>query len=327
MAYFRATKLQNVPGLRIISEVSDGIEAVDQAQELQPDLVVLDIGLPKLNGIEAARRIRDSVPNSRVLFFSEIRAWDIVEEALRSGMGYLLKSDADSELLSAVEAVLEDRQFLSSTLAGRNLDAKDQRIPKPQVQQLSAPMPPHNMQSRHEVQFYEDDASFVDGFVRLIQAVLSVGNIAIVIASESHRADILRKLKAYGVDTDLAMKQGTYVAVDASEALSSLMVKDMPDPRRCAKVVNDLVVRARENGNRDHARLAILGECAPTLLLRGNQEGAVRLEHLWDEITRNYQADTLCGYLRHTLLQEENSLVFQRICAEHSAIHGRQLGY
>jgi len=138
---------------------------------------------------------------------------------------------------------------------------------------------------------------------------------------------MLRKLKSRGMDMDLALKQGSYVAVDVSEALASLMVNDMPDVQRCANVVKDLVVRAKENTHRRRARVGICGECAPTLLMQGNQEGAVRLEYLWDEITRNYHVDTLCGYLRHTLPPQENSSVFQRICAEHSAIHGRQLGY
>jgi len=105
--------------LQIICEVSDGLEAVQKAEELQPDLVLLDIGLPNLNGIEAARRIRELSPKSRILFVSEDRSWDIAGEALRTGAnGYVVKSDAASELLPAVEAVLQGKQFVSSGLIG-----------------------------------------------------------------------------------------------------------------------------------------------------------------------------------------------------------------
>ena len=109
-------------GLQVIGEVSDGLEAVQIAEELQPDLILLDIGLPTLNGIEAARRIRGVSPASKILFVSENRDWDIAKEALSTGAGgYVVKSDAGSELLLAVQAVLEGRRFISASLAGQFL--------------------------------------------------------------------------------------------------------------------------------------------------------------------------------------------------------------
>jgi DNA-binding NarL/FixJ family response regulator len=100
--------LQNLRDVQVIGEVSDGLVAVERSQALQPDLILLDIGLPMLNGIEAARRIREVSAASKILFVSENRSWDVAEEALRSGgSGYVLKSKAASELLPAVEAVLQ----------------------------------------------------------------------------------------------------------------------------------------------------------------------------------------------------------------------------
>jgi DNA-binding NarL/FixJ family response regulator len=101
---------------QIIGEASDGLEAVQKAVELQPDLIVLDIGLPNLNGIEAARRIRKLSPESKILFVSQESSADIVQEALASGaLGYIVKAHAASELLPAVQAILEGRQFVGST--------------------------------------------------------------------------------------------------------------------------------------------------------------------------------------------------------------------
>ena len=79
---FIASTLQERPELQVICEVSDGLEAVQKAQELQPDLIVLDIGLPALNGIEAARRIRQLSPESKILFLSQESSVDAVQEAL-----------------------------------------------------------------------------------------------------------------------------------------------------------------------------------------------------------------------------------------------------
>jgi len=104
-----------------ISEACDGLEAVQKAEELQPDLILLDIGLPKLNGIDSARRIRRLSPNSKILFISENRSTDIAGEALRAGgSGYVAKVDAGSELLPAVEALLKGKQFISASLAGHD---------------------------------------------------------------------------------------------------------------------------------------------------------------------------------------------------------------
>ena len=85
--------------MRIVGVVSDGLEAVLKAQELQPDVTLLDVGLPKINGIEADRRIRKVAPNSKILFLSQGLDLDEVRVALgEGGHGYIVKSDADNEL-------------------------------------------------------------------------------------------------------------------------------------------------------------------------------------------------------------------------------------
>jgi DNA-binding NarL/FixJ family response regulator len=114
------------PETQIVGETSDGLEAVHKAEELQPDLIVLDIGLPTLNGIEAARRIHKLCPKSKILFVSQESSADVVQEALSVGaLGYVVKASAGSEVLSAVGAVLADRQFISSGLSGYHFTAAD----------------------------------------------------------------------------------------------------------------------------------------------------------------------------------------------------------
>lgn len=110
---FVCVALQAEPEWQVIADVSDGLQVVQKAVELKPDLVLLDIGLPTLNGIEAAEQIRTLVPDAKVLFVTQHDDDDILAAALSNGArGYLLKVHAKRELLPAVEAVLEGRHFI-----------------------------------------------------------------------------------------------------------------------------------------------------------------------------------------------------------------------
>jgi two-component system response regulator NreC len=103
------------PEIQIVGEVSDGLEAVQKARELKPALIILDIGLPGLNGIEAGRQIRKLSPKSTILFLSQECSPDVVQEALRLGaLGFVSKAYAARDLLIAVDAVLRNEQFVSS---------------------------------------------------------------------------------------------------------------------------------------------------------------------------------------------------------------------
>jgi DNA-binding NarL/FixJ family response regulator len=111
---FICSTLGKRPELQIVGQASDGLQAVQIAEELQPDLILLDIGLPTLNGIEAAWRISQLVPAAKVLFVSQNNDEDVVKAALSNGAkGYVRKENALTDLLPAVEAVLRGERFVS----------------------------------------------------------------------------------------------------------------------------------------------------------------------------------------------------------------------
>jgi DNA-binding NarL/FixJ family response regulator len=116
--------------MQVIGEVADGLEAVQKAELLEPDLVLLDIGLPTLNGIEAARQIRKLAPASKIIFVSQESSCEVVEEAFNVGAwGYVVKTKAAIDLLAAVDAVLEGRHFVSDGLSGHNFTDASPRLP------------------------------------------------------------------------------------------------------------------------------------------------------------------------------------------------------
>ena len=112
---FIRAAIEQEPQLQLVCEVSDGLEAVQKAKELKPDLILLDIGLPRLNGIAAARQMRILSPKSKILFLSQESSAAVVQEALEFGAGFVVKADAGRELLPAVKGVMSEEQFLSST--------------------------------------------------------------------------------------------------------------------------------------------------------------------------------------------------------------------
>jgi DNA-binding NarL/FixJ family response regulator len=109
---FIVSLLHERSDLKVICGVSNGLEAVQKAQELKPDLILMDIGLPGLNGIEAARRILTLVPGSKIIFLTQESSPEVIDEAISLGAwGYVLKIQAEVDLLAAVDAVLQDKQF------------------------------------------------------------------------------------------------------------------------------------------------------------------------------------------------------------------------
>jgi len=119
-----SSMLQHEPSFEIICEAVDGLQAVLVAEQFQPTIALLDIGLPRLSGIDAAKRIRTLAPQTRIVFLSEERDLEVVQAALDAACGYVLKSDAANDLIPAIHSVASGDSFISRQLAGVGLEAR-----------------------------------------------------------------------------------------------------------------------------------------------------------------------------------------------------------
>jgi len=299
---------QAQPEWQVTAEAADGLEAIQKAEELKPDLIVLDIGLPKLNGIEAARQIRQLSPSSRIVFLSQNKDLDVVRAAMGTGaQGYVYKTDAPSDFLPAIEAVLRGKQFVSSSLKGYEFT------------DTSTEKSPH----RHEALFYSDDTVFLDGFALFIAAALNAGNAAIVLVTKSHRDSLLQRLKAESVHVDGAIQQGTLILLDVADTLATLMVDGLLDPVRVFEGFSGLIQTASKAAKAEHPRVVICCECKGSLWAEGKTDAAILLEQGCNELAKIYEVDLLCAYPLSAFHGDEDELVLQSIYAEHSGVHSQ----
>jgi DNA-binding response OmpR family regulator len=306
--------------VQVIVEASDGVEAVRKAQELQPDLIVLDIGLPQLNGIAAAKQIRDLSPQSRILFLSQESSLAVVEEAMRlGGWGYVLKADAGRDLQPAIDAVLRGRKFLGKRFSTLRL-ADSMNPDEPKDPLLGSPSTAEKT-CVHEVHFYSEDTEFLNALASFVGTALNEGNAAVLFAKELHRADLLRILDARGVDVSVAVREGRLITLNPVEVLASFMVDGMPDRELFFKIAGDLFLRVAKNTGKDHSCVVACGECSPHLWEQGDAEATIRVECLFDEASRRFGVDMLCGYPLSSFNGEFAVHHFNAICAEHSVVY------
>jgi len=316
---FLILALQSRPELQIASEADDGAEAVRKAHEFQPGLILLDIGLPTLNGIEAAKQIRNLSPHSKILFVSQESSPEMVEAALQTGaQGYVLKIDAGVDLIAAIDAAIQGKRYLSRSVARNGSMSSLMQVSAERVE-ASATLSP-NGAHRHEVGFYSDDRSLMDGYTAFVGTSLRNGKAAIFVGSEAHCEKLLLRLQAYGLDMTAAIEQGRYVALNNSETVAEFTINGMPDRVLFAKAADGLLAKAAESVSGDRTRIVACGEIAPLLWERGDLEAALRVEELWDGVAQANGIQIFCGYSLARFHGQDGSRAFERICDLHSDV-------
>jgi len=274
-------------------QASDGVEALQKAEDDQPDLILLDIGLPRLDGIEVAKRVGGVAPLAKILFVTVESDPELVQEALRLGaLGYIHKSSMEHDLLPAIYATVAGERYVSQTLG-----------PTKRTN--------HELRHRHDIIFSSEDELLQDSLARFLAAALKSGDAAIVWATKSHLDTLRQRLQVRGVEVEAAIQAGTYIAADATETA---------DAARIALVIESLSLAANRAGKK-LPRVAACGERAGRLWAEGRIDEALRIEQLFNELIKSRDdLDVLCVY---PLPHRHDGKSFSRVCEGHSAIFFR----
>jgi PAS domain S-box-containing protein len=170
----------------------------------------------------------------------------------------------------------------------------------------------------HLVYFYQESDSLLEALGDFIGSALGAGNAAIIIATKVHVEGLQQRLQARGLDTQRASRQGRYVALDASELLSKIMVNGMPDEDRFVESVGAAIARITVALKSPRPEIAAFGEMVALLWTEGKIEAAIRLEQLWNELRKKYSFSLRCAYPIAGCHGEKSIEPLARICAEHS---------
>ena len=183
--------LEEQSGWDVIAEAADGRDAVEKASKLKPDVVVIDIAMPSLNGLEAVRQIVKAVPNTKVLVLTMYDSDPLIQQVLQAGArGYLLKSDAGRDLVSAIDALRRNKTFFTPKVSQMVLEGYLDKSPKEKEAEDEPESLRLTSRQREIVQLLAEGKSSKE-----VAAVLGLS----VKTAETHRANIMRKLDCHSV--------------------------------------------------------------------------------------------------------------------------------
>ena len=281
----------------IVGTAANGRQALDLAKRLRPDVVVLDISMPDLNGFQTLAQLRREGLETRAVFLTMHEDDEFVAAAVKAGAdAYVLKSHIHPDLITAI----------GHAHAGR--------LCVPSLTSLSAVAG-----SRHTVEFHADDSRYLDEVSKLVGTTLRSGEPVVFITSEANLIGVAERLDTPQMNVAMLKELGLYLPQNSARALSHVMRHGRPDKECLAEMVEDLN-RLRLAAPNGPGRLTIVGDMSASLWLDGELDAALELERIWDELTRALPFFTVCCFPIDCFAEEDARDQLQNVCAEHSAV-------
>jgi DNA-binding NarL/FixJ family response regulator len=322
------TMLEQHRGFQVVGEAANGKEAIQLAGKFLPDIILLDINLPALNGLEALPQILRDSPVSKIVFLTQESSAEVAEEALRLGAhGYVVKTDAGSELLQALEAITCDQRYLSRQLQKR-MAGKPGPGPggmaRTAVQETPVGirgLPVRPSLCAHEAQYYLQDSDFLESLEGCVSTALHAGDAVIVLLTGSHQRALCQGLQAMGLKVNDEIRMGRLRLLDADAIVAGYLGDELPDETRSREEARLLLESAKKTRTSELSRVCVFGECASLLYAKGNGDVVLMLERFWGELGKTHELYLRCWYQVNPQQLEIDSQFFQRVSEEHSAVH------
>ena len=282
----------------VVALAGDGRKALDLARRLRPDVAVLDVAMPELDGFQTLERLRRDSPETRVVFLTMHRDDDFVAAAIKTGAhGYVLKSRIYPDLISAIDHALAGRLFVPSltslsTVAGNG----------------------------HTVQFHDNDRHFLDDVSDLVGATLQTGEPVVLLTCQATRMGVAPRLQARQMNLASLAERGLYLEQDSALALTQVMRDGRPDTERLVEIVHSLDRFRLAAPNGPESRLTIFGDLSGSLCRSGDFEAALEIERTWNELTGSLPFFTVCSYATECFEHASAPSELTRLCAEHCAV-------
>jgi CheY-like chemotaxis protein len=284
----------------VVAVVSDGAAAIDATMRLRPDVVVLDVAMPGLDGFQTASRLATSAPTARVVFLSNYAADDFVLAGIsRGASAFVPKAHLTRALVPAVQHTLAGRTFVPSATV----------------------LPRWNRRStcRHDLQLYTTDAFLIQTVMAFFDSALEQGHSLLAVGSPRHLEALDAEFKARDMDLAALTASGRYARSDAGSALEAVTKDGVPDRARFEGLLDPLLERALAAATSSPSHVSMFGEIAPILCAGRDVEGMLRLERIAGDYTSAHPLSILCAYPTASLPASAGDLA-ARLCAEHSTI-------
>jgi signal transduction histidine kinase len=172
----------------------------------------------------------------------------------------------------------------------------------------------------HSVQFYGENSYLLDGLSNFIGSAILAGDPAVVIATKPQLDVLSQRLRSRGLDVTPALQQGRYIMLDAEETLAKFMVDGWPDATKFSESIGSVLAQVSAAAGGRHREISAFGEMVALLWSQGNPEAAIRLEQLWNGLSKIYSLNLRCGYPMSAFDRADHADLFLKICAEHSEV-------
>ena len=283
----------------VVAAVTSGRAAVDASLQLDPDVVVLDVEMPVLNGLQAASLLRSAGSRAKIVVLSSYADDDTVLAAMRSGAAaFVAKPRMGVDLIVAIDHVLAGRRFLPSyRLARAGWDTGH----------------------HHDLQLYETDAHLLTVIGEVFAGAIAGGDSIVAIVSAAHAAALDDRLRSRTIDGAALRQAGRLQVLDSLEALKSILRDDVPDATLFARVLDPVMETALAAATVVPSHVTMYGEIAPILCAEEDFEAMDRLEAIAAEYVATRGLTLLCGYSM-ACVRRAGPDILEKVCAHHSVI-------